>query len=106
MELLIGAVGFIVGLFLWSNIIGNLFATTPILRSLKRSGSIQKIKWFPIIGGVLFASLVLLASAIWLRPFFIGSLVAGVMIFFRIPQLKNEAMDNIKSDYPRPHQSS
>ncbi len=100
MELVIGLIGWIIGLFLWSNIIGNLFATTPILLNLKRSGYIKHIKWLPVIGGILFATSVLIATGIWLRPFFIGSLAAGVIILFKIPGLRSEALENIQRDYP------
>lgn len=100
MELVIGLIGWIVGLFLWSNIFGSLFATLPIVMKLKKSGDIKEIKWMPIIGSVIFAAVVLGSAAIWARAFFTGALVGGVFILFSLGKLRREAIENIQRDYP------
>ncbi|MEX2006801.1 MAG: hypothetical protein WD877_01320 [Candidatus Saccharimonadales bacterium] len=100
MEILIGLAGLIVGLFLWSNIYGGLFATLPIVMKLKKSGDIKQIKWGQLLGSVVLASLILLAAAIWVKPFFAGAVVAGAIMLFNIGKLRGEARENIKRDYP------
>ncbi|MDO8591544.1 MAG: hypothetical protein Q7R60_01290 [bacterium] len=100
MEMLYGLIGWAIGLFLWSSILGGLFATLPLVIRLKKSGDIKQIKWVPIIGSVMIAVVVLVAIAVWARQLFTGALVASVFILFSLGKLKREAIENIRRDYP------
>lgn len=98
MSILISLAGFVIGLFLWSSVIGSIFATLPLQRRLKMEGSINQVNWFSVLAPLSLAAVVLALTALFLNNFFLGSLVAGIMILFNIPNLKREAYENYIRD--------
>lgn len=85
----------VVGIFLWSNVLGCLFATLPIQTKLVKSGVLKKVDWVKIIGSIFFAVIVFSVTAVFLRPFFIGTLPAGVIMLFNIGKLRAEELEQI-----------
>lgn len=95
MNYIFGILGLVVGIFLWSSIWGTLFATLPLRLKLKNDGEIESVKWPTLIlGPIVFASVVLLLSYIYLTPFFYGSVIAGLVMLTQIGNLKREAVEN------------
>ena len=92
--ILLFVVGWLVGLFLWSNILGSIFATLPLRMQLMREGIIKTMNWPYIIIPIIWSSIALILASIFSSEFLYGSLVAGVMIFFRIHKLKDEATES------------
>lgn len=92
--LLIGFIGWVVGLFLWSNILGSIFATLPLRRKLLRTGEIKKMNWPVIIVPIVWSSLVLIVVSAFSTTFMYGSLWAGIMIIFSVNKLKAEAIES------------
>jgi hypothetical protein len=105
MSLLIGAFGFIIGLFLWSNVFGTLFGTYPVEKKMVENGISIKINWGMIVGTLAFAIAVLALTAIFARTFFYGTLAAAVVMLFNIPKLKSEAYDNFMNDLAQKHET-
>jgi hypothetical protein len=101
MGFVIGALGFIFGLFLWSNILGSLFATLPLEKKLVKAGVKEKIDWTKIIGAIVFAAIVLTLTAVFARTFFFGTLVGGFIMLFNIPKLRGEAIENYQEEQAR-----
>lgn len=100
LDLILLIVGFFIGLFLWSNIIGSLFATLPLRMKMKKEGVIDKIGWLYIIGPMLIPIVVLIVTAKYFPAFFFGSVGAGITILFNIKGLKNEAAANfVKEEF-------
>lgn len=94
MEIILGTLGFFIGLFLWSNILGSFFGTLSIERHLVKTNQQQNVRWAKIIFPVIFAVLVLILTFILLRPFFIGTIPAAIVMLFNIGNLKSEAFKN------------
>lgn len=95
MNYVFGAIGLVVGIFLWSSIWGSLFATLPLRLKMKKAGEIKSIKWPTLVlGPIIFASTVLILSYVFLTPFFYGSVIAGVVMLTQIGNLKREAVEN------------
>jgi hypothetical protein len=94
MELLIFTAGFFIGLFLWANIIGSIFAALPIRLKMKKEGVIKKVGWIHIVGPLILPAIILTLSAIYLKPFFYGSLIGAVLMLFSISGLRREASEN------------
>lgn len=101
MNYLLGIIGLVIGLFLWSNIIGSLFASLPLQLKLKKVGVLNNIGWLLIILPILFSGVVIILFAIYSKPMLYGSLVAGVLILFNIGNLKREAYENFRKDKPK-----
>lgn len=98
MEIGLGFLGLIVGLFLWSNIFGSLFGTLPLEMKLVKAHVLKKINWAKIIAPILFAVIVLVVTAIFIRFFFYGTLVAAFIMLFNIGKLRAEAAENLRND--------
>lgn len=98
MNIVIGIVGFAIGLFLWSSVLGSLFATLPLQKQLKKAGEIKDIHWASVLLPILFAGVVLGLTAIFAKTFFYGSLVGGVCMLFNIGKLKREAFENYQNE--------
>ena len=100
MEIILLIVGFFLGLFLWSNIIGSIFASLPLRMKMKKEGVIDKVGWLYIIGPMIIPIVVLAVTAKYLPAFFFGSVGAGITILFNIKGLKNEAAANfVKEEF-------
>lgn len=98
MNYIIGIFGVLIGLFLWSNIIGSLFASLPIELKLKKSGVLDEINWIKIVVPVVFSSIVIIIGAVFSKYFLYGTLLAGVLILFNLGNLRKEALENIEKD--------
>lgn len=92
--ILLFLVGWVVGLFLWSNILGSIFATLPLRMQLMREGVVKTMNWSIIVIPIIWSSIALIIASIYSTEFLYGSLVAGVMIFFQIHKLKAEATES------------
>ena len=101
MEILFGIIGFFAGLFLWSSILGSIFATLPVEKQMVKAGVVPSVRWTKIIVPIIFAAIVLAVTAILAKTFFYGSLVAGFILLFNIGKLRSEALQNFKEDMER-----
>lgn len=101
MEIIMGIIGFFAGLFLWSNILGSIFATLPVEKQMVKAGVIPSVRWTKIMVPITFAVIVLAATVILAKTFFYGSLVAGFILLFNIGKLRSEALQNFKEDMER-----
>jgi sensor histidine kinase YesM len=94
MNIIIAIVGLIVGLYAWSNIIGSLFAVLPLRIELKRIREIQSIDWPSILAPVIVSSAIFIIPSIFSKFYLYGSIVAAIIVLFKIKKLKDEALDN------------
>ncbi len=101
MDITLSILGVIVGLFLWSNIWGSLFATLPLEKKLVKAGLKEKVDWAKIVGAISFAIIVLILTAIFARHFFYGTLVGGFIMLFNIRKLRAEAIENYQEEKAR-----
>lgn len=101
MELLVGGLGVIVGLFLWSNIFGSIFGTLHVEKQMVAAGIIPKVGWGKIVGAITFAVIVLGLTAIFAKTFFYGALVGGLLMIFNIGKLRAEALENFQEEHAR-----
>ena len=99
MNYLIGLFGLVVGLFLWSNILGSLFGTLPVEKMLKQSGKINNVSYLRIILPIIFSGAILLVSALFWKYFFYGSIVGGVLMLFNLGKLRGEALENATREH-------
>ena len=100
MTIVIGLVGWVVGMFMWSNIIGSLLATLPKVMKLRKAGLIKEVKWLTILGPTIFSLIILVIAYFLSRTFFYAALFGGLLILFNYRSLKREAVENIFRDYP------
>ena len=89
MEIVLGLVGFFVGLFLWSFILGGLFGLLPTRRKLYKAGKVKHIGWLKIMLVVAIPTVILILTAIFINPFFIGTLPAGLVMLFNVGKVNN-----------------
>ncbi len=90
MELFIGFIGFVTGLFLWSTVIGTIFASIPAQKRKVKEGVKEKVEWLPLLASVIVSLSIILAISYFSTPYFIGSSIAGVVMLFNIGNLKTE----------------
>ena len=90
MEIVLGIVGFIVGFFLWVLLVIGLFAVLPERRKAHKDGLLKSVGWTKILPYVAIPLLVFLLSAVYLTPFFLGTLPAGVLILFNVRKIADE----------------
>lgn len=105
MDFVIGALGFFIGLFLWSNIFGGLFGTLPLQKALVKDGEIPKVDWIKIVVSILIAVAILVLTFIFAKTFFFGAAAAGFIMLFNIGKLKREAVQNYLEEKSRSQQT-
>lgn len=106
MEIVIGVVGFFVGLFAWSQIVFPLVLVMPRAVAAKKQNKIQSTYFIRVLTPVLISSVVLFVSSYLSREllifslpaFLTGSLIALVMVLFNIKNKENKK-DMLKA-YP------
>ena len=100
MNYLLGIIGLVIGLFLWSNVIGSLFASLPLQLKLKRVGVIPNVGWLRIVLPTVFACIIFILFFALSKPMFYGSLLASVLILFNLGNLKKEAYETFRKENP------
>lgn len=96
-NIIIAIISWAVGLFLWSNIIGSLFAALPFRLKLKKIGEVKSVQWHFILVPIVWSILAIIILSYFSTAFFIGSSIAGVMILFRIGELRKEEIEKYMS---------
>lgn len=103
MEIIIGLIGFIFGLFLWASILGTLLYTFPMLKQLKYSPLNKdmgyQVIWLKEALPILLPALVLLTGLLFVPEFFIGTLPALVLMSINLKGLRKEAVNRINSRF-------
>jgi 4-hydroxybenzoate polyprenyltransferase len=101
MDIALGLLGFIVGVFMWSNIYGSIFGTMPVERKAVKAGLSKKINWAMVIIPIIIAIVILTIAAKFSKNFFYGSIVAAFIMLFQIHKLRIEAVQNFQEKYER-----
>ena len=90
MDFVIGIVGVLVGLFMWSAILGSIFVTLPAEKRRVKEGKQANVHWPRLLGTVIFWLIILFIAGFFSTPFFIGTASAFVIMLFNIGNLKKE----------------
>lgn len=106
MEILIGIVGFFVGLFAWSQIVFPLALVIPRAVVARKRNVIRNTYFIKVLTPVFISSFIIFVGSYLSREllifslpaFFAGSLISFVMILFNIGNNKNKE-DMLKA-YP------
>jgi hypothetical protein len=104
MNIIIGILGFSVGLFLWSFILGGLFGLLPIRRKLNKEGRLKSVGWLKIALVVIIPTLVILLSAKFITPFFIGTLPAGIIMLLNLGKVNENLIQSELSKLEGSHE--
>lgn len=99
MEIVLILLGLIVGFFVWSTIVGVLFATIPINLKAKHLGVIESVRWLPIMLGFFVNAIIIVAMFVYIPVTFYASLLGLFRMLLLIPTLRHEAINNLRRDY-------
>ena len=91
--------GLFVGFFLWSTIVGTLFATIPISLEAKRLGQIKSVRWLSAVTGFFVNVVIVVVMFIYTPIAFYASLFGLFKMLLIIPTLRQEAVNNLRRDY-------
>lgn len=98
MDILLWFAGLFIGLFLWSNILGSIFATLPLELARKKAGFAGAPNYAKIILPIIFATTVITLFWLYQKNLFYGNIFGGVIMLFNIGKLKREAAENALND--------
>ena len=82
--------GLFLGLFLWSNVLGSLFATIPAEKRRVKEGSQQKVHWLRILFTITLSLTILLVASYFSGAFMIGAGISLIIMIFNIGNLQKE----------------
>jgi len=95
--IILGILGFIAGLFLWSNILGSVFVTIPIANKLKKQGIIKPEDYslLKMLAPIILPVIIFVLSFFYFRIFLYTSLISLLLIFLSLGKLRQEAYENL-----------